>query len=162
MFLLVLNLSKFGLGNDLKIHYKKVSGTLCVLEWFCNLFFMKLKMLNVCLSSIELRARIVTILTNLIYLKSLWLKMGDEKTLCQRFVIGFRSFFSCKTILELCNMVIFEKLNYSISVWPKNKAGTICLDSPTLQRTKSDLQHTQLKIKPFLCFIWIHITQNCG
>jgi hypothetical protein len=134
---------KFGLGSDLKIHYKKVSGTLRVLKWFYNLFFMKLTMLNVCLSSIELKTWIVTILTNFMYPKSLSLRMGDEETLCQRFLIGFRSFFSCKTILELCNMFIFEKLNYSISVWPKNKTRAICLDSPTFQHTKSDLQHTQ-------------------
>ncbi len=87
---------KFGLGSDLKIHYKKVSGTLRVLKWFYNLFFMKLTMLNDCLSSIELKTWIVTILTNFMYPKSLSLRMGDEETLCQRFVVGFRSFFNAK------------------------------------------------------------------
>jgi len=129
---------------------------------------MKLTMLNVCLSSIELRTWIVTILTNFMYPKSLLLRMGDEETLCQRFVIGFRSFFSCKTILELCNMVIFEKQNYSISVWPKNKTRTICLDSPTLQHTQKVTFNTpnenktspSLHLDPYNPKLWINNSKN--
>jgi hypothetical protein len=49
---------------------------------YVNLFFMKLTMLNVCLSSIELRTWIVTILTNFMYPKNLWLRM--VKRLCAK------------------------------------------------------------------------------
>jgi hypothetical protein len=115
----------------------------CAFKLFCNLFFMKLTMPNVCLSSTKPRTWVVAISTNFMYYKSLWLKMGDEKTLHQNLISGFKSFSSCKTTLKLCNMVILEKLDYNISVWPKSNIRTICPNSPTLQNTqKSGLQHT--------------------
>jgi hypothetical protein len=42
--------------------------------------------------------------------------MGDEKNLHQNFIIRFKSFSFCKTILKLCNMVILKNLDYNISV----------------------------------------------
>ncbi len=62
------------------------------------------------------RPKNLVILTNLMYFKSLWLKMADVNTLDQSLVRGLNSFLSCKIASKLCNMVILKKLKRSTSV----------------------------------------------
>ncbi len=80
------------------------------------------------------RPKNLVILTNLMYFKSLWLKMAYVDTLHQSLVKGLNSSLSCKIASKLCNMVILKKQKCSTSVQPKRKVRTIWLDSPTFQR----------------------------
>jgi hypothetical protein len=57
------------------------------------------------------RPKNLVILTNLMYFKSLWLKMENVDSLHQSLVRRLNSYLSCKIVSKLHNMVILKKNN---------------------------------------------------